>query len=125
MANTRDFYMRDENDPLFRPDQIEVYDEIEACVNQVRMTLLTRKGEVLGEPGFGLDIEGYLFDFELDPFGLSDEAQAQVYSYVSESKKRKVSIEPSYTTDERQRKMYVLKIAIDGRRNPYAILYDH
>ena len=125
MANTRDFYMRDENDPLFRPDQIEVYDEIEACVNQVRMTLLTRKGEVLGEPGFGLDIEGYLFDFELDPFGLSDEAQAQVYSYVSESKKRRVAIEPSYTTDERQRKMYVLKITIDGRRNPYAILYDH
>lgn len=125
MANTRDFYMRDENDPLFRPDQIEVYDEIEACVNQVRMTLLTRKGEVLGEPGFGLDIEGYLFDFELDPFGLSDEAQAQVYSYVSESKKRRVFIEPSYTTDERQRKMYVLKISIDGRRNPYAILYDH
>ena len=125
MANVRDFYMRDENDPQFRADQIEVYDDVEACISQIRMTLLTRKGEVLGEPNFGLNLEGYLFDFELDPFGLSDEAQAQISLYVPESKKRRVSVTPSYTLDERERKLYVLKFTIDGRRNPYAILYDH
>ena len=124
MANVRDFYMRDENDPQFRADQIEVYDDVESCISQIRMTLLTRKGEVLGEPNFGLNLEGYLFDFELDPFGLSDEAQAQISSHVPESKKRRVSVTPSYTLDERERKLYVLKFTIDGRRNPYAILYD-
>ena len=65
MANIRDFYMRTETDPLFREDQIEEYDEIEACVNQIRMTLLTRRGEDLGEPDFGLEIESYLFEFEV------------------------------------------------------------
>lgn len=124
MANIRDFYMRSEDDPKFRPDQIEVYDEIESCINQIKMTLLTNKGEVLGEPGFGLQIERYLFDFELDPFKLSEDANSQIQSYVMESKKRNVSVKPSFTTDEKQRKIYALKIAIDGRRSPFAILYD-
>ena len=79
----RDFYMRSESDPRFRPDQIEVYDEIEASINQTKMTLLTRKSEVLGEPQFGLQIEQYLFDFEVEPTRLSEEAQSQVTSYLS------------------------------------------
>jgi hypothetical protein len=124
MANIRDFYMRTEGDPKYREDQIEVYDEIEACMNQVKMTLLTNKGEVLGEPGFGLQIERYLFDFELDPFKLSDDASAQIQDYVTESKKRNIKVRPSYTTDEKDRKVYALQIAIDGRRSPFAILYE-
>jgi hypothetical protein len=124
MADIRDFYMRPENDPKYRQDQVEVYDELEACINQVKMTLLTNKGEVLGEPGFGLQVESYLFDFELDPFKLSDNANSQIQKYVTESKRRGVSAKPSYTTDEKDRKTYALQISIDGRRSPFAILYD-
>ena len=43
MANVRDFYTRSEEDPKFRKDQVEVYDDLEACITQVRMTLLTNK----------------------------------------------------------------------------------
>ncbi len=123
-GDIRDFYMRPESDPRFRPDQIEVYDEIEACINQVKMTLLTRKGEVLGEPQFGLQIEQYLFDFDVDSNSLSEEAQSQVTSYVTEAKKRQVKIEPGYSQDDKGREIYILKIEIDGRRSPFAILYD-
>lgn len=123
-GDIRDFYMRPESDPRFRPDQIEVYDEIEACINQVKMTLLTRKGEVLGEPQFGLQIEQYLFDFDVDSNNLSEEAQSQVTSYVTEAKKRQVRIEPGYSQDDKGREIYILKIEIDGRRSPFAILYD-
>lgn len=124
MPNIRDFYMRIESDPKFNPDQIEVYDEIEATINQVKMTLLTNKGEVLGEPSFGLEVNKYLFDFELDPFKLSDEDNAQIQTFVTESKKRSIKVEPSYTTDDKDRKIYMLQIGIDGRRSPFAIMYD-
>jgi hypothetical protein len=124
MANIRDFYMRPENDPKYREDQIEVYDEIEACIDQVKMTLLTNKGEVLGEPNFGIQPEKYLFEFDLNPINLTDDALTQIEKYVSESKKRKVTVKPSYTTDERDRKVFALQIGIDGRRSPFAILYD-
>lgn len=115
--------MRSENDPKFRDDQIEVYDDLEACINQVRMTLLTNKGEVLGEPEFGLEMEKYLFDFELDPFVLSDSAHEQVNAYVTESRKRNIKITPSYTEDEKGRKIYALQISIDESKSPYAVLY--
>ena len=124
MGDIRDFYMRSENDPKFRPDQIEVYDEIESCINQIKMTLLTNKGEVLGEPNFGLQVERYLFDFELDPFKLAEDANSQIDQYVTESKKRNVKIKPSYSSDDKDRKIYALKISIDGRNSPFAILYD-
>ena len=123
MANTRDFYLRDENDPSFDSDQIEVYDELEACINQVKMTLLTNKGEVLGEPDFGIQIENYLFDFDINPYLLSDEANGQISKYVSESKKREVKVSPYYTTDERGNKLYILNINIEEKRSPYSILY--
>ena len=119
MANTRDFYLRDENDPSFNLDQIEVYDELEACINQVKMTLLTNKGEVLGEPDFGIQIENYLFDFDINPYLLSDEANGQISKYVSESKRRGVKVNPYYTTDERGNKLYVLNINIEEKRSPY------
>lgn len=124
MANVRDFYMRTEDDPRFREDQLEVYDSIEACINQVKMTLLTRKGEVLGEPGFGLEVDRYLFDLELNPQELTDDAYFKVDEYVTEAKKRGIKLEPNYTLDEKGRKIYALKIEIDGRTTPYAVLYD-
>ena len=119
MANIRDFYTRDENDPKFRPDQVEVYDDLEACITQVRMTLLTNKGEVLGEPDFGIQVEKYLFDFDL-----SDEANSQVGKYVSESKRRNITLSPYYVDDEKGNKQYVLNINIDGRNSKYSILYS-
>lgn len=124
MENIRDFYMRPESDPKFRPDQIEVYNEIEASINQVKMTLLTRKGEVLGEPNFGINPEQYLFDFENDPFLIAGDAETQISQFVTESKKRKIGVTPSYTLDEKDNKIYALQIYIDGYRSPFAILYD-
>jgi len=59
-----------------------------------------------------------------DPFALADEANSQIYTYVGEAKKRKITADPAYFTDERDRKVYVLQIGIDGRRSPFAVLYD-
>jgi len=47
------------------------------------MTLLTRKGEVLGEPDFGFDPTKYLFEFEgFDVQPLEKEANEQIQNYV-------------------------------------------
>ena len=73
MANFRDIYIKSEEDPGFRPDQVEVYDELEAVLQQIKMTLFTNKGEVLGEPDFGLQVEKYLFEFSVNPFLLTNE----------------------------------------------------
>jgi len=119
----RDFYIGREDDPGYLPDQVEVYDELQATIQQVALNLLTEQGEVLGEPNFGLDVEKYLFEFDVDPFGLSEAANSQIQTYVSEARKRKLSVSPGFLNEERERNIYVLQILVDEQKTPFAILY--
>lgn len=125
MANLRDFYIREETDPAYRPEQFEVYDEMESMLQQMRMTLFTRKGEVLGEPDFGLEVDQYLFEFEVDPFNLVKDATHQINKYVGEAKKRDVKLRPaSYSDWNDTRKIFVLLIDIPELKNSISIFYD-
>lgn len=123
MAKTvRDFYMRSEEDPNYKKGILEVSDDTEEAISQIKMTLLTEKGSVLGDPNFGLDVNRYLFDFDVDPFGLSNDANSQIDNYVSASKLKNITVTPSKFTDDRDRDVFVLEIGIDGD-NPFGIFY--
>ena len=122
MSTLKDFYMRSDGDPKYKKGILQVSDETEEAVSQIKMTLLTEKGEVLGEPEFGLDVNKYLFDFETDPFGLSNQATSQVERYVSASKFKNIEIKPSKFTDDRDREVFVLEVNINGD-NPFGIFY--
>ncbi len=125
MAQLRDFYVRPETDPAHNPDQLEVYDDLESLVQQIKMTLFTNKGEVLGEPDFGLEVEKYLFEFSIDPFILTREADNQVNRYVGESRKRNIKITPASYADEKEgREIFVLLIDIPEIKNKLSIFYD-
>lgn len=125
MAQLRDFYFRDQTDPAFRPDQLEVYDSLEETLQQVKMTLFTRKGEVLGEPEFGIDVEKYLFEFSIDPFALSKEANDQINTYVGEGRARTIKTRPATYNDSRAgREIFVLLIDIPELKNSLSIFYD-
>jgi hypothetical protein len=125
MPQIRDFYFRDQTDPAFRADQLEVYDSLEETLQQVKMTLFTRKGEVLGEPNFGIDVEKYLFEFTVDPFSLSKEATDQLNTYVGEGRSRNITTRPATYKDSRAgREIFVLLIDIPELKNPLSIFYD-
>lgn len=125
MAQVRDFYLRSSNDPAFRPDQLEVYDDLESMLQQIKMTLFTQKGEVLGEPNFGVDVEKYLFEFSIDPLLLTREAAAQINTYVGETRKRPIQVRPaSYADDRAGREIFVLLIDVPEIKGPLSIFYD-
>jgi hypothetical protein len=125
MAQLRDFYLRPESDPAHRPDQLEIYDELESTLQQIKMTLFTKRGEVLGEPNFGVDVEKYLFEFSIDPFALTRDAQNQINSYVTETRKRTIGVRPASYADERaNREIFVLLIDIPEIKTPLSIFYD-
>lgn len=122
MSTLKDFYMRSDGDPKFKKGILQVTDETEEAVSQIKMTLLTEKGEVLGEPEFGLDVNRYLFDFDTDPFGLSSQANLQVEKYVSAAKLKNIEITPSKFTDDKDRDVFVLQVNINGD-NPFGVFY--
>ena len=90
------------------------------------MTLLTKKGEVLGEPEFGLDVTKYLFEFEgsaLEP--LEKEADDQIQNYVMMSRQYAIKT-GAFTLDDMgdpYKTAIGLDISIDGVRS-FAALYD-
>ena len=90
------------------------------------MTLLTKKGEVLGEPEFGLDVTKYLFEFEGVPLeSLEREADEQIHTYVTMSKVYTV-ISSAFTLDDDidlYKTALGLDIRLNGRRT-FAALYE-
>ncbi len=125
MAHLRDFYTRTMDDPKYLGDRVEISDDLESTIQQVKMTLFTKKGEVLGEPDFGLDLNKYLFEYDLDPMSLSHEATSQVNKYVAEARKRQITVNPSlYPDDRANRDILVLLIDIPELKNSIAMFYD-
>lgn len=125
MAQLRDFYIRPEGDPAYISGQLEVQNEIESLLQQIKMILFTNRGEVLGEPGFGLEVEKYLFEFNIDPFALTREATQQIVKYAGETRKRDIKVRPaSYNDDKAGREIFVLLIDIPEIKNTLSIFYD-
>ena len=122
-----DFYFRTEGDPNYRPGIFEVKDDIENTVQQVRMTLLTKKGEVLGEPDFGFGMEKYLFEFDnLSITGIEQETNQLVEDYVLNARKYKVGIAAGYLDDagDPYKTSIVLDVKINGETSAFAALFD-
>lgn len=95
-----DFFFRDPTDPNYRTGIYESRDEIENTITQIRMTLLTKKGEVLGEPEFGFDATGYLFEFEGESLdNIEKAADEQIHNYVMMSKIYTIVAKPFTLSD--------------------------
>ena len=125
MAQLREIYFRDQNDPKFQADKVEVTDDLEATIQQIMMTIFTKKGEVLGEPNFGLNLDNYLFEFDVDPTSLSRAAQDQIYNFVAETRKRRITVKPSlYPDSVSNRDILVLLIDIPEIKEKIAAFYD-
>jgi len=121
-----DFYFRAPGDPNYIPEKISESGNIENTIEQIRMTLLTKKGEVLGEPEYGLDVTKYLFEFEGGPLeNLEAEANLQIQNYVMMSKLYNVKAN-AFTLDDIgdiHKTALGLDISIDGRRS-FATIYE-
>jgi len=77
-----EIYNRDPEDPNYKSDVLEITDPIEICIGQLKMMLLTNKGEVLGDPSFGLGLEELVFTMGLSQKTLTDEIDRHIRNYV-------------------------------------------
>ena len=84
---SREIYMRDPTDPQYKEGIMEVNDEVEMLVSQIKMIMLTRPGEVLGAPDFGVALEDQLFSFNVNEYALKSMLSDQVAKFVPLSEK--------------------------------------
>lgn len=77
-----DLYLRIPTDPKYSESEIELDVELEKFVQSIEMILTTRKGEVLGDPNFGANLEDYLWS-NYNSSQIKNELTQQVINYCS------------------------------------------
>jgi hypothetical protein len=78
-----EIYNRDPGDYGYKRDILETTDPIEICIGQLKMLLLTNKGEVLGDPGFGIGLDDLVFNLELSEVSIQKEINFQIQTYCT------------------------------------------
>ncbi len=78
-----EIYNRDPGDYGHKRDILETTDPIEICIGQLKMLLLTNKGEVLGDPGFGIGLDDLVFNLELSEVSIQKEINFQIQTYCT------------------------------------------
>ena len=78
-----EIYNRDPGDFGYKRDVLETTDPIEICIGQLKMLLLTNKGEVLGDPGFGIGLDDLVFNLELSEVSIQKEINFQIQTYCT------------------------------------------
>jgi len=110
-----DLYIRNENDPYYRPDILETTTEEEALVNQVRMTLGTTRSSVLGEPGYGINLMDFLYLYDVDPNSISNEMNEQLNTYSELVRIYNVDIDIKKVTTSDNKDAILADMRINGK----------
>jgi hypothetical protein len=78
-----DLYLRITTDPHYDDNEIEVDVDIQNFLQQIEMILTTRKGDVLGDPEFGANLEDYVWS-NYSSSEIETEISRQISLYCSE-----------------------------------------
>lgn len=110
-----EIYCKLTTDPFYEADRLEVSNEIEALIEKIRMLMLTKKGEVLGEPDFGVDLEQYIFETFFDRGSIINEIHDQFFRYIPEAKRFNLTATVNTTKGE-YRDQIVVDVFINQER---------
>ena len=82
MARFSEIYPRTPDDPRYKEGLLHTDDEVEILIGMIKQCMLTTPGEVLGDPYFGIDLEGLLFNFNVDQATLERAIRLHLITYV-------------------------------------------
>ena len=82
MARFSEIYPRTPDDPRYKEGLLHTDDEVEILIGMIKQCMLTAPGEVLGDPYFGIDLEGLIFDFNVEQSTLERAIRLHLITYV-------------------------------------------
>jgi len=91
-----EFYIRAAGDPNFDPYKIHSESEIAMVLTQLETILFTRKGEVMGDPNFGADLEDLIYMLNYNEGQVRSSIEEQIDLYSPLAKKHGASVSVSF-----------------------------
>jgi hypothetical protein len=79
-----DIYLRVPTDPNYDPTQIDGDDQFQQFLQLIEMLLTTKKGEVLGNPDLGCNLEQFLWNDQISSSSVKREIMTQILTYGSD-----------------------------------------
>lgn len=81
----KELYILNQYEVGYQSDKIDETDSLKTVLQKIKMILFTRRGEVLGMPGFGMSLEDLLFEFGFSKNELSQKFTEQLANFVPEA----------------------------------------
>lgn len=82
LPDLKDFTIRYKGHPKYDETKIEENNPIEVLVQKLEMLLLTNKGEVVGNPDFGADLEYKLWKTNMSKETIEDDVNREIGKYI-------------------------------------------
>lgn len=93
----QEIYLRNVEDPNYKEGIVEISNELEMLVGQIRVLFSTKPGQVLGAPDFGIDLEDYLFVTNLNEYSLRSIILDQILKFIPLSEKYHIQVSINFT----------------------------
>ena len=77
----RDMYSRDIEAPKYNDAVLEVSDPLSQLILKIENCLFTRKGDVLGAPGVGANLDELIFSLVLNENTIQNNINSQITAY--------------------------------------------
>jgi hypothetical protein len=81
----KEIYIINQFEPGYDSFKIEERDSVKALVQKLKMIMFTRKGDVLGDPNFGISLEDLLFELGFSANELRMAFDQQIAAYIPEA----------------------------------------
>ena len=109
-----ELYIKTVGDPNYTPNEIQVENEIEMLISQIEMILFTRRGDILGSPDLGCNLEDVLYSLNFNEFQLKSLIQQQLIMYSPLALKYNVQANVSFKRGDVRDEAYI-DIVIDNK----------
>jgi hypothetical protein len=76
-----EIYNGNPDDPNYNEEILEISNEIDLLLQEIRMLFDTENGDVINEPNFGIGLEDMLFEFNLNENQLKRRIDDQIKAY--------------------------------------------
>ena len=109
-----ELYIKIPGDPNHNANQAVVTNEIDQLKTQIETILFTKKGDIMGDPNFGANIDDLIYEFNFNEEMLKREINDQLLRYCPLSNKYDVKVDVEFSRGK-IRDAAQLSIIIDGR----------
>lgn len=112
-----DIYFKSDEYPYYNPNEIEVDENLEIFLQQVEMIITTKRGSILGDPEFGVDLDSYLWSFTSGSGSIKQDILTQISRYIDYETSKGISydIDVSFLKGEIWDTI-IVDVTIDGTK---------